>query len=204
MQLEFHYHRNSNLVVQHDAKFQDDYKEIIDVLESISEQDLIAAFNQRKLERDSIKSLSEPINLLIRQRLVGLGWASETGIFSEPPYNDTNSHRWRLDFSKNLISVEVAFNHGEAIAHNIMKPVLASEKNHVVKEIDTELGIIISATDLLKKTGNFDSAVGSFEKFKTYFKPYNNLVPTPIVLIGLKETTSFKVNKRTKLIELIP
>jgi hypothetical protein len=204
MQLEFHYHRYSNLIVQHDAKFQADYKEIIDVLESITEQDLIDTFNQQRLVRTDMKSLSEPINFLIKQRLVALDWSSETGIFSEPPYDATNTTRWRLDFSKNLISIEVAFNHGEAIAHNIMKPVLASEKNHVVKEIDTELGIIITATNLLKKTGNFDSAVGSFEKFRTYFKPYNNLVPTPIVLIGLKETTSFNINKRTKLIELIP
>ena len=204
MQLDFHYHRYSNLIVQYDDKFQIDYQEIINVLESISEQDLIDTFIQRKLERKDIKSLSEPINFLIKQRLVALGWASETGIFREPPYDDTNSSRWRLDFSKNLISVEVAFNHGEAIAHNIMKPVLASEKNHVVKDIETELGVIISATNELKASGNFDSAVGTFEKFKSYFKPYNNLVPTPIVLIGLKETNSFRVNKQTKLIELIP
>ena len=41
---------------------------------------------------------------------------------------------WRLDFAKGTISVEVAFNHGEATAWNFMKPTLASEVNHVEKE----------------------------------------------------------------------
>ena len=59
----------------------------------------------------------------------------------------------------------MAFNHQEATAHNIMKPVLASELNHVQKDIQTELGVIIVATESLKKGGNFDSAIGTFEKF---------------------------------------
>ena len=91
----------------------------------------------------------------------------------------------RLDFAKNNISIEVAFNHGEAIAHNIMKPVLASELNHVQKEIQTKMGVIIVSTKAMKSSGGFDGAVGTFEKFIEYFEPYNMLIPTPIVLIGL-------------------
>ena len=77
-----------------------------------------------------------------------------------------------LDFAKNSISVEVAFNHAEAIAHNIIKPVLASELNHVQK-IQTKLGIIVTATKY--ETKGFDGAVGTFEQFIEYFKPYSAL-----------------------------
>ena len=108
----------------------------------------------------------------------------------------TNS--WRLDFAKNNISIEVGFNHGEAIAHNMMKTVFASEMNHIEKDIQTELGVVITATNNLKKAGNFDGAIGSFDKHISYFKAYYNYMPTPIVLIGLNEPESFYIDKKTR------
>ncbi|MDC3277011.1 hypothetical protein OAU92_00360 [Acidimicrobiia bacterium] len=197
MKLLYEYHRDSDLVAQK-PDFVSDYSEIENTLKDISDDDLIKTFNRRKLERPNIKSLSEPINFLIKERLQKLSWNIESGIFKEPPYNTTNSSRWRLDFVKNNISVEVAFNHGEAIAHNIMKPVLASELNHVQKEIQTKMGIIITATNSMKIKGGFDGAVGSFEKFIEYFKPYNMLIPTPIILIGIDEPKTFYIDKESK------
>ncbi len=197
MKLLYEYHRDSDLVAQK-PDFVNDYSEIENTLKDISDDDLIKTFNERKLERPNIKSLSEPINFLIKERLQKLDWNIESGIFKEPPYNTKNSSRWRLDFAKNNISVEVAFNHGEAIAHNIMKPVLASELNHVQKEIQTKMGIIITATNSMKIKGGFDGAVGSFEKFIEYFKPYNMLIPTPIILIGIDEPKTFFIDKESK------
>ena len=164
MKLTYHYHRYSNLVSSEDG-FSEDYQELINSLESISDMDLVEGFLERKKERASIKSLSEPINFTIKDRLVKLGWNSESGIFKEEPYDKSNSSRWRLDFAKNNISIEVAFNNAEAIAHNIIKPVLASELNHVQKEVQTKLGIIICATESMKLKGNFDWAIGTFEQF---------------------------------------
>ncbi len=197
MDLTYHYHRDSDLVSEK-PEFSEDYLEIVNTLKNITDEDLVLSFNARKKERPNIKSLSEPINSLVKERLKNLGWASESGIFKEPPYNKSNSSRWRLDFAKNNISVEVAFNHGEAIAHNIMKPVLASELNHVQKEIQTKMGVIIVATENMKIKGGFDGAVGTFEKFIEYFKPYNMLIPTPIVLIGLKQPQTFYVDTKNK------
>ena len=87
----------------------------------------------------------------------------------------------------------MAFNHNEATAHNIMKPVLASELNHVEKEVQTKMGIIITATKELRKACGFDNSVGTFEKFIEYFTPYNALIPTPIVLIGIENMDTFKI-----------
>ena len=42
------------------------------------------------------------------------------------------------------------FNHG-ATAWNLMKPVIASEINHVEQEFQTEIGIVIVASLNLKK-----------------------------------------------------
>ena len=203
MKTKFYYHRHSNHLVENDEKFKNDYNEIISVINSVSDEELVKGFNQRKMIRPNTKSLSEPVNYLLKEKLLQLGWKSESGIFKEPPYNQGNRSRWRLDFAKNKISIEVAFNHQEATAHNIMKPVLASELNHVKKDIQTELGIIIVATEAMKKGGNFDSAIGTFEKFIEYFKPYNNLITVPIVLIGLEKPNTFYIDKKTKEIKLI-
>jgi hypothetical protein len=203
LKTKFYYHRHSNHLVENDEKFKNDYNEIISVINSVSDEELVKGFNQRKMIRPNTKSLSEPVNYLLKEKLLQLGWKSESGIFKEPPYNQGNRSRWRLDFAKNKISIEVAFNHQEATAHNIMKPVLASELNHVKKDIQTELGIIIVATEAMKKERNVDSAIGTFEKFIEYFKPYNNLITVPIVLIGLEKPNTFYVDKKTKEIKLV-
>ncbi len=200
MNLTYYYHRYSNLLVE-DEEFEKDYQELVNALETISDKDLENGFLSSS--RENIKSLSEPINDLIKDRLVKLGWNAESGLFKEAPYDRTNSSRWRLDFAKNSISVEVAFNHAEAIAHNIIKPVLASELNHVQKEIQTKLGIIVTATKSMKSKGNFDGAVGTFEQFIEYFKPYSAIVPTPIVLIGIEAPETFVINKELKEIQYI-
>ena len=200
MNLTYYYHRNSNLLVE-DEEFEKDYQELVNALETISDKDLENGFLSSS--RENIKSLSEPINDLIKDRLVKLGWNAESGLFKEAPYDRTNSSRLRLDFAKNSISVEVAFNHAEAIAHNIIKPVLASELNHVQKEIQTKLGIIVTATKSMKSKGNFDGAVGTFEQFIEYFKPYSAIVPTPIVLIGIEAPETFVINKELKEIQYI-
>ena len=202
MKLTYHYHRYSNLVAQEEG-FKEDYQELVNVLENISDRELINGFLARQQERATIKSLSEPINFLIKDKLVNLGWNAESGLFKEEPYDRTNSSRWRLDFAKNSISIEVAFNHAEAIAHNIIKPVLASELNHVQKEIQTKLGIIVTATDSMKIKGNFDGAVGTFEQFIEYFKPYSAIVPTPLVLIGIEAPETFMINKELREVQYI-
>lgn len=57
---------------------------------------------------------------------------------------------------------------------------------------------MISATDELKLSGGFDSAVGSYEKYVEYLKPLRNMLTTPILVIGLKSPDTFKI-KHTRL-----
>jgi len=138
--------------------------------------------------------------------LCATNWRKESKIFQGDDYSD---NRWRLDFAKDSISIEVAFNHGEAIAWNLIKPVLASELNHVQKDISTEIGVIICATKNLKEKGGFDGSVGEYEKFLTYLQPLRDLLSVPMVIIGLEAPETFrirhqKIDKATKgYIEII-
>ena len=195
MRHKIHSHRFANLVVQTES-FKDDFDDLINTISDISDDDLIDYFTRDKAVRPSTKSLSKSINNLLKDKLESLNWNSESPIFKEEEYTINNKSYWRLDFAKNKISVEVAFNHQEAVAHNLIKPVLASELNHVEKAIQTNLGVIITATDALKVAGGFDGSIGTFEKFLSFLKPYNNFITVPLIIIGLEPPESFEIKDK--------
>jgi hypothetical protein len=216
-----HSHKNAQIVLDGDAVLNELYRELIGVISGISDQEIIEDFASNYEGKS--KSLSLSINKLLDEKLTYFGWEPQAPIFAESAYGD---RRWRLDFSKKVdieddsypgivvkretgIAVEVAFNHGEAIAWNLLKPTLAAQQNHVKKSIQADIGIVICATDALKAAGSFDSAVGSYEKFLSYMRPLSNVLTTPILVIGLLPPKTFKVrqesrgNKKVGFIEVL-
>ncbi len=194
-------HRNAETLFANDERYMNLYAEVQDAIYGISDQDIIDSYES--IDRSSKKSISEPINHLLKERLTNLGWRAESPIFEDPRYNTgSGQKKWRLDFAKDEISIEVAFNHGEAIAWNLLKPVMASELNHVKKAIQTSAGIIICATADMKEAGNFDNAVGEYEKFLRYLKPMYNFLTSPLLIIGLEAPNSFHIDKATREIIL--
>lgn len=202
MKFVVHSFRNGEIIFENDDKFAEDWKELIGTLSDIKEKEIIEYFQNSG--RKSQKSISEAINKLIDKRLVKLEWNRQSPIFNESEYRPhSKGYCWTLDFTKNNFAVEVAFNHGEAVAWNLIKPVLSSELNHVEKVIQTYGGILIVATDEMKKAGNFDGACGTYEKYLQYLKPLQNILTVPMVIIGLKAPKTFKINKDTKKVEYI-
>lgn len=175
-----------------DKDFSYLWEEIIDVLDNISDKDLINEFNNKK---GKVKSISHAINKLIAKRLEKKGWKGQSCIFADPDYSDKKG-TWRLDFAKDNIAIEVAFNHGGNVSWNLIKPVLSSELNHVKKAIQTQAGVVITATDSMKKAGGFDSAIGTYEKYVEYLKPLNNLLTTPMIIIGLEPPKTFLIEHK--------
>ncbi|MBP6858282.1 MAG: hypothetical protein KBC33_00405 [Candidatus Pacebacteria bacterium] len=182
-------HKHGDFILSQE-KYVTQYHEIEEVISSISDSDIISRHREKYPQT---MSLSHAINDLLRERFIGKGWMKEAPIFQDKDYQ---GQKWRLDFAKDAVSVEVAFNHGEAIAWNLLKPALASEQNNVLKAIETEVGVIISATKELKEAGAFDSAVGEFEKFCRYLRPLSTILRGPLLIIGLSAPESFKVVKK--------
>ena len=193
MKYKKHSFRHAEEIFLVDDDFTLLWSEVQDVLDNISDEDIINEFNDESREA---KSISEAINKLIDKRLVAKGWHAQSCIFADPDYSDTKG-TWRLDFAKDNIAIEVAFNHGGNVSWNLIKPVLSSELNHVEKAIQTQAGIVITATDDMKKAGGFDGAIGTYEKYVEYLKPLNNLLTTPMMIIGLEPPETFYI-KHTK------
>ena len=190
------------------------WEELRQVIASISDEDLIHHFESNY--QGNSKSISRSINELLKERLIAKGWDEESALFADPGYKGSGG-RWRLDFSKATtiadntqgipgirkeagIAVEVAFNHGEAIAWNLLKPVIAAELNHVPQEtrIGQGIGVVICATAGMKQAGGFDGAVGEYEKVLQYLDPMRNFLTTPLIIVGLQPPSTFEIDLKSE------
>mgnify|MGYP006111806991 CR=1 FL=1 len=188
MEFETYSHRHAEDIIHQRKHYLDVYNELVAVIESITDYDLANDFYSRGDGRG--KSLSKSINAILKKRLVEKKWDSESKIFKPKEFKNP----WKLDFTKYPFSMEVAFNHGEATAWNLMKPVIASEINHVEKEFQTEIGIIILANQNLKSKGGFDGTVKTFESIEQFLLPLRTYLTIPILIIGLEAPRSFTVD----------
>lgn len=198
--------RHAKAIIESDPFLKKHYDELIQAISNITDEQLQNNFKLKKQEhenrRTAFKSLTPSINELLKENLCNIsGWEKEVEIFNDEN-NQLGHTEWRLDFAyKDAFAVEVAFNHGEAITWNLIKPVLASELNHVKKAIQTQIGIYICATTELKEFGNIDSASGSYEKVLRYLPPLRNQLTIPMMIIGLRAPHSFFISKETKNIK---
>lgn len=185
-------HRNGAELFASDERLSGLWQEIHVALTNIDDHSIISHFNSSSGRK--AKSISATLNTLIRKELTDFGWLPESAIFAD---GDFRQSTWRLDFAKDDVGVEVGFNHGEAVAWNLIKPVLAGELNHVRKAVQARVGIVIAATDDLKEAGGFDGAVGTYERYVQYLKPLQQLLTIPLVVIGLEPPESFRIVHET-------
>lgn len=100
---------------------------------------------------------------------------------------------WTMDFKKGLIGVEVSFNNAGVLAQNLLRLSVMSESYKKPKDKKIRLGILITANSALKKWSNMDSTTLTFETVNRVFPAVNFNIPTPIVVIGLNNSTDGEV-----------
>lgn len=196
MEYKLHSHRHALTILENEQEFREEWKEIQHIISNLDENTLRQCYIDHYQEKN--KSLSTTINSLLKSKFEMYGWTSESAIFQDLDYDDPRSDYWRLDFAKDKISIEVAFNHGSATAWNLLKPVIAGELNHVSKAIQTDIGIVVVADSQLKKQGNFDNAIGYYEKYVQHLEPLRNQLSVPILIIGLEAPKTFKISPTPK------
>ena len=198
-------HRHADAIISNDPQLRERYEQFVGALRSISDEELIADFLSKKAEYaargTSFKSMTPSINGILKRRMLAIpGWQAEVDIFNDRTGAIGNTE-WRLDFAcDDAFCVEVAFNHGEAIAWNLLKPVLSCELNHVEKAVQGQIGIYVCATDNMKIAANIDSASGSYEKVLRYLPPMMNQLTIPMMIIGLEPFETFKISDTADVI----
>ena len=190
MEYRVHGFRHGDYLIESVVEYRPYWVEIADAIASVDDGRIIGYFEAHHEGRK--KSISPTINALLKEELTSRGWHAESQIFSEEEYSASGSI-FRLDFAKGPVSVEVAFNHGNDAPWNLLKPTLASELNHVSKAIQTDIGVIVTATEEMRVAGGFDNAVGTYEKYIRFLRPMGMLLTAPLVIIGLEAPREFHI-----------
>jgi hypothetical protein len=138
------------------------------------------------------KSISKALSSLIDEKFIHSKWEKSKLIFNDVG-QEYRAERWTLDYFKNKVSVEVAFNHEEGTSWNIIKGILANRPNNISKNTNIDYTIIITATNDLMRTGGFDTAIGTYEKYIKYLIAFDEIVNYPIILIGLNGLDEFYI-----------
>lgn len=206
-------HRHAKQILENTPEYSLLYQEVRESIENITDERLMAHFRDNyETPGKAKKSISESINNLLSVELVAAGWEPEARIFRHADFGDG---KWRLDFAKQTsipesdsrpygdvtntgVSIEVAFNHSGSIAWNLLKPVLASELNHVEKDIQTSVGLVVTATRALQTAGGFDNAIGVFEDFVSHLVPLRDVLTVPLLVIGLEAPEKFRISHSKK------
>lgn len=202
-------HRHADAIIANNPELKERYEQFVGALRSISDEELINDFLNRKTEHDNrgtaFKSMTFSINNILKERMLAIpGWKAEVDIFNDTKGAIGNTE-WRLDFAcDDAFCVEVAFNHGEAIAWNLLKPVLSCELNHVEKAVQGQIGIYVCATDNMKIAANIDSSSGSYEKVLRYLPPMMNQLTIPMMIIGLEPFETFKISSTADIVRSNP
>ena len=193
MEYRVHGFRHGDYLIQNVAEYRPYWEEISHALEAVTDDVIIEHFIAH--HQGKSKSISSTLNWAMKRELLHMGWEAESQIFSEHEYSQ-DGRTFRLDFAKGAVSIEVAFNHVNDAPWNLIKPNLASELNHVEKAIQTEIGVIVTATEDMKAAGGFDGAVGTFEKYVKLLRPMGMLLTAPLVIVGLEAPKTFHVEHR--------
>lgn len=122
------------------------------------------------------------LNALFKERLLHLGWEAEPRLFSSL---EVELRGWKMDFYRNGVGVEVAFNHAEAIPWIFTRLNLAGESNRVMSEHRVDVGVAMFATESLKTWARMDGAVGTYETARVWLEEMRPILPIPIMVIGL-------------------
>lgn len=172
-----------------------EFESILTAINGIGETELISRYIEDIKNHPSHKSLSDVLNQMVKENLKNEGWTAESFIFKDKDYKirgkEGKPSAWQLDHVKEKISLEVSFNHSQNVAINLIRPTLASEQNHVEKEVNTEMAVIVCMSDNLKIAGNFDSAVASTTDWLRYLKPYSQILTAPLAFIEIGAPSTF-------------
>lgn len=187
--------------------------ELQTVLRSVTRDDVLAAKRADVMEwRHAVKKSNgrwthgspavggqKILNRLIDARLASLGWRRqisvlEASLVEELSADGTTKKRkkagayWTMDFKKDDIGVEVSFNNAGVLSQNILRLSVLSENSGRPRSECIRVGVLVTATNAMKKWSHMDSTVLTFETVSRVMPHINFNIPTPLVLVGVNSS----------------
>jgi hypothetical protein len=178
----YHDFRNAHVILRSRSSFS----ELEAALHSISAADVLGAYADMSADR-ARRSARPPaggqsaINKVIDELLTVRGWEPQPHLFRDP-----SLEKWKMDFRKEGIGVEVSFNHAEAIPWQFTRLNIAGESERVVAGNRIDVGVVVCAAPSLKSWARMDSSVGTFDQFQAWLREMRPILPVPLMLIGLE------------------
>lgn len=158
--------------------------ELADVVSSIQMQDILDAHAAFAVSGRRVPAGGQSaVNRVFRERLEPLRWRPEPRLF--PPQRQ-ELRKWKMDFIKDRVGVEVSFNHAEAIPWTFTRLNIAGESDQVLDTSRVDVGVAFFATDSLKSWSKMDSSVGTFEVATAWLSMMKPIMPIPVLVVGLE------------------
>jgi hypothetical protein len=162
---------------------RDSWAELSMAARSITREDILRVHAGFEAEgKRSPAGGQTSINRLFREQLAPSGWIEEPRLF---PGDQEALRKWKMDFIKARIGVEVSFNHAEAVPWTFTRLNIAGESEKVISEHRIDVGVAFFATETLKRWARMDSAVGTFELAIAWLEMMRPIMPIPILVVGL-------------------
>jgi len=176
--------------------------EILEIVSGITEEKILQE-KKNSFEKWRSGEISSPavggqsiINHLLEIEFKSLGWEDQIYVLDEKVKFEDGAQEgsgrvayWTMDFKKELIGVEVSFNNAGALAQNLLRLSVMSESKDRSRDKMIRIGILITAQENLKKWSNMDGSVLTYQSVKRIIPQINFTIPTPLVVIGLSNST---------------
>ncbi len=184
-------------------------------LYSISRKDVITKqlqnfedWKEEKVNPTTGKKVTPPVggqsvlNSVIAEKFRTLdGWDEQIYVLNQSNQVSEQDRvpYWTMDFRKNMVGVEISFNNAGVFAQNLLRLSVMSESKFLNPSQMIKIGILVVSTKSLKKWGQMDSTVITFDQVETILPHITFSIPTPILILGINNSTDSEEWEKTKL-----
>jgi hypothetical protein len=195
-----------------DADFA--WAEILKVVKSITRSDILQQqiLNLEKWQagKKSGSGYYKPpvgaqdvLNKIINSKFRDIGgWDSQVYVLKQGKAKVSKGDKvpyWSMDFRKDKIGLEISFNNAGVLAQNLLRLSVMSESKYLEDWQMIKLGVLLVSEANLKSWGSMDTTVLTYDQVLNVLPHVNFSIPTPIIIIGVNNSTDGEVWEKTEL-----
>lgn len=190
------------------------WTEILQMVSSISREDVVRQqiLNIEKWQAGTKSGngfyrppvgAQDVLNNIIKTKFSEIGgWDSQVYVLKQGKGRIPNGEKvpyWSMDFRKDKIGVEISFNNAGVLAQNLLRLSVMSESKFLDESQMIKLGVLLVSESSLKTWGAMDTTVVTFEQVLKVLPHVNFSIPTPIIVLGINNSSNGEIWKETKL-----